>query len=32
MLGDPEVGVPELALDHYERDALACHLDRVRVP
>jgi hypothetical protein len=28
---DPEVGVPELALDHVQRHALARHLDRVRV-
>jgi hypothetical protein len=26
------VGVPELALDDDERDALMCHLDRVRMP
>lgn len=32
MLVIPEVGVPELALDHDERDALVRHLDRVRVP
>jgi hypothetical protein len=29
--GDAKVGVPELALDHNERDALVCHLDRVGV-
>ena len=29
--GDPEVGVAELSLDHDERDALAGHLNRVRV-
>jgi len=28
----PEVGVPELALDHDQRNALMRHLDRVRVP
>ena len=30
--GDPKVCVPELSLDHYERDALMCHLDCVGVP
>ena len=30
--GDAEVGVPELALDHDERDAFVRHLDRVSVP
>ena len=30
--GDAEVGVAKLALDDVERDALVCHLDRVRVP
>jgi hypothetical protein len=29
--GDAEVGVPELALDDNQRDALVGHLDRVRV-
>jgi hypothetical protein len=29
--GDAEVGVPELALDHDQRPALASHLDGVRV-
>ena len=29
---DPEVRVPELALDHNKRDALVRHLDRVRMP
>jgi hypothetical protein len=28
---DPEVRVPELALDDIERHTLPCHLDRVRV-
>src|SRR5207248_6638174 len=28
---DPEVGVPELALDHEQRDPFAGHLDGVRV-
>ena len=27
--GDPEVGVPELALDHDQRNAFVRHLDRV---
>ena len=30
--GDAEVGAPELALDHDERNALVGHLDRVCVP
>jgi hypothetical protein len=30
--GDPEMGVPELALDDHQRDALMGHLDRVRMP
>jgi hypothetical protein len=30
--GDPEIGVPQLPLDHQERDTLAGHLDRVGVP
>src|SRR3954454_375957 len=30
--GDPEVGVPELALDDDQRHALAGHLDGMRVP
>ena len=29
---DAEVGMPELALDHDQRDALVRHLDRVGVP
>lgn len=29
--GDPEIGVPELALDHIERDTLARHLHRMRM-
>ena len=29
--GDPEVSVPELALDHIERDTLARHLHRMRM-
>jgi len=29
---DAKVGVPELPLDHDERPALMCHLDRVGVP
>jgi hypothetical protein len=29
---DAQVGVPELPLDHDQRDALVRHLDRVRVP
>jgi hypothetical protein len=29
--GDPEVGVPELALDDDQRHAVAGHLDGVRV-
>ena len=29
--GDPEIGVPELALDHVQRHSLARHLDRMRV-
>jgi hypothetical protein len=29
--GDREIGVPKLALDHQQRDALARHLARVRV-
>jgi hypothetical protein len=29
---DPEVGVPELALDDHERNALVCHLDRMGMP
>ncbi len=28
---DPEVGMPELALDHDERDALVSHLDGMGV-
>jgi hypothetical protein len=28
---DPEVRVPELALDHFQRQALARHLNRVHV-
>ena len=28
---DPQVGVPQLALDDVQRHALARHLDRVRV-
>jgi len=31
LRGDAEVGVPELALDDNQRDALVGHLDRVRV-
>lgn len=30
--GDAEVGVPELALDHYERHAFVRHLDCVSMP
>jgi len=30
--GDPEVGVPELALDDDQRHALVSHLDRMGVP
>jgi hypothetical protein len=30
--GDPEVGMPELALYDQERDPLAGHLDRMRMP
>jgi hypothetical protein len=30
--GDAEAGVPKLTLDHDERDALARHLDCVRMP
>jgi hypothetical protein len=30
--GDVEVDVPELTLDHDERDALVRHLDSVGVP
>ena len=30
--GDPEVRMPELALDHDERDPFMGHLDRVRMP
>jgi hypothetical protein len=30
--GDAQVGVPELALDDHERDALVGHLHRVSVP
>jgi hypothetical protein len=30
--GDPEVGMPELPLDDYERYALARHLDSVSMP
>jgi hypothetical protein len=30
-LRDAEIGVPELALDDRQRDALTCHLDRVRM-
>ena len=30
--GDPEVRVPQLALDDDERDAFVGHLDGVRVP
>jgi hypothetical protein len=29
---DAEVAVSELTLDHDERDAPVCHLDRVSVP
>jgi hypothetical protein len=29
---DREVGMPELSLDHDQRDSLAGHLDRVRMP
>jgi len=29
---DREIGVPELSLDHDQRDPLPGHLDRVRVP
>jgi hypothetical protein len=29
---DSEVGVPELPLDHDERDAFVGHLDRVSMP
>lgn len=29
--GDPQVGVPKLALNHDERHAFASHLDSVRV-
>jgi hypothetical protein len=29
--GDPEVGMPELALDDDHRHAFVGHLDRVRV-
>ena len=29
--GDPEVGVPELALDDIQRYTLSGHFDRVRV-
>jgi hypothetical protein len=30
--GDSEIGVPELALDHNQRDAFSGHLDGVGVP
>ena len=30
--GDPRVGVPELTLDHDERNALVGHFDRMSVP
>ena len=30
--GDAEVGMPELALDHDERNTFVRHLDRVGVP
>jgi hypothetical protein len=30
--GDAEVSVPELALNDWERESLARHLDRVSVP
>jgi hypothetical protein len=29
--GDPEVGMPELALDHIQWDALSCHFNGVGV-